>query len=58
MSLALAAAATLLFTIVLTIAGVGAAFVLIPTFIALGAAFFAISNSKAGEAENDEEGGR
>jgi hypothetical protein len=36
MTIALAAVATFLFTVVLTIAGVGAAFVLIPTFIALG----------------------
>lgn len=36
MTVILAAAATFLFTVVLTIAGVGAAFVLIPTFIALG----------------------
>ena len=36
MSLVIATAATLFFTIVLTIAGVGAAFVLIPTFVALG----------------------
>ncbi|PKN58440.1 MAG: sulfite exporter TauE/SafE family protein [Deltaproteobacteria bacterium HGW-Deltaproteobacteria-14] len=36
MPLALATAATLIFTVILTIAGVGAAFVLIPTFIALG----------------------
>ncbi|NMC68583.1 MAG: sulfite exporter TauE/SafE family protein [Myxococcales bacterium] len=36
MTLVLAAAATFLFTVVLTIAGVGAAFVLIPVFIGLG----------------------